>query len=55
MCACEKCPTTPHGRQRVSTENCATVCIGHKVMRATNSWAMNWADKSDWVKWLDGY
>ena len=29
--------------------------IGSEVMRATNSWAMNWADESDWVKWSDGY
>ena len=34
-------------------QDCATVCMVHEVMRATNSWAMNWADESDGQK-LDG-
>ena len=36
--------------EALADQHYATVCIGHEVMRATNSWAMNWDDESDGQK-----
>lgn len=36
--------------EALADQHYATVCIGHEVMRATNSWAVNWDDESDGQK-----